>query len=187
MGLFYALPLHPTPCHQKSPSRLSTSYLLTIYGQYQAASLLSRVGGGRWVGVVIIKLKANLSSTSHLTSQLELSLAIISRWKHRDYGWSLQRPSKSWVGLCTEWHTIVIAWVSEEYRGWRRASGILRVQRPKIPIIKITEVINYNMHATSHCHLPPIRRWEPIYICFCNLSMCWKVSTISNELCHVQG
>ena len=43
MGL-YALPLHPTPCHQKSPSRLSTSYLLTIYGQYQAASILSRVG-----------------------------------------------------------------------------------------------------------------------------------------------
>ena len=29
------------------------------------------------VGVVIIKLKANLSSISHLTSQLELSLAII--------------------------------------------------------------------------------------------------------------
>ena len=29
-----------------------------------------------WVGVVIIELKANLSSTSHLTSQLELSLAI---------------------------------------------------------------------------------------------------------------
>ena len=29
------------------------------------------------VGVVIIKLKANLSSTSHLTSQLELSLAIV--------------------------------------------------------------------------------------------------------------
>ena len=31
-----------------------------------------------WVGlgVVIIKLQANLSSTSHLTSQLELSLAI---------------------------------------------------------------------------------------------------------------
>ena len=27
------------------------------------------------VGVVIIKLKANLSSTSHLTSQLELNLA----------------------------------------------------------------------------------------------------------------
>ena len=34
-------------------------------------------GGGGWVGVVIIKLKANLSSTGHLTSQLELSLAII--------------------------------------------------------------------------------------------------------------
>ena len=32
--------------------------------------------GGGWVGVVIIKLEANLSSTSHLTSQLELSLAI---------------------------------------------------------------------------------------------------------------
>ena len=30
------------------------------------------------VGVVIIKLKTNLSSTSHLTSQLELSLAIRS-------------------------------------------------------------------------------------------------------------
>ena len=27
--------------------------------------------------MVIIKLKANLSSTSHLTSQLELSLAIV--------------------------------------------------------------------------------------------------------------
>ena len=34
---------------------------------------LESVGGGGWV--VIIKLKANLSSTSHLTSQLELSLA----------------------------------------------------------------------------------------------------------------
>ena len=33
------------------------------------------VGGWGWLGVVIIKLKANLSSTSHLTSQLELSLA----------------------------------------------------------------------------------------------------------------
>ena len=32
-----------------------------IYGQLQAASLLSR----GWVGVVIIKVKANLSSTSH--------------------------------------------------------------------------------------------------------------------------
>ena len=32
--------------------------------------------GVGWVGVVIIKLKANLSSTSHLTSQLELSLAM---------------------------------------------------------------------------------------------------------------
>ena len=29
------------------------------------------------VGVVIIELKANLSSTSHLTSQLELSFAIL--------------------------------------------------------------------------------------------------------------
>ena len=36
------------PCHQKLPTRLSTSYLLTIYGQFQAASLLSWgwVGGG---------------------------------------------------------------------------------------------------------------------------------------------
>ena len=33
------------------------------------------VGGGGGGGGVIIKLKANLSSTSHLTSQLELSLA----------------------------------------------------------------------------------------------------------------
>ena len=38
---------------------------------------LRRLCGG-WVGVVIIELKANLSSTSHLTSQLELSLAIKS-------------------------------------------------------------------------------------------------------------
>ena len=35
------------------------------------------VGGGGWV--VIIKLKANLSSTSHFTSQLELSLAKIEK------------------------------------------------------------------------------------------------------------
>ena len=45
------------PCHQKLPTRLSTSYLLTIYGQFQAASLLSLVGGGGWV--VIIRNKAN--------------------------------------------------------------------------------------------------------------------------------
>ena len=61
MGLFYAVPLQATPCHQKSPSRLSIPYLMTIYGQFQAASLLSRVGG--WVGVVLIKLELNLSST----------------------------------------------------------------------------------------------------------------------------
>ena len=54
------------PDTQKSPSRLSTSYLLTIYGQFQAASLLSRVGGGGVGGVgglILIKLKAKLSST----------------------------------------------------------------------------------------------------------------------------
>ena len=39
-------PSYPLP--QKLPKRLSTSYLLTIYGQFQAASLLSRVGGGGW-------------------------------------------------------------------------------------------------------------------------------------------
>ena len=39
-----------TPLQQKSPSRLSTSYLLAIHGQFQAASLLSRVGRvGGWV------------------------------------------------------------------------------------------------------------------------------------------
>ena len=48
MGLFHAVPLHPTPCHQKSPSRIFTIHKLPtdhIYGQFQAASLLSRVGG----------------------------------------------------------------------------------------------------------------------------------------------
>ena len=48
------------PATKKTPSRLSSSYLRTKFCQIQAASLLSRVGG--WVGVVIIKLKANLSS-----------------------------------------------------------------------------------------------------------------------------
>ena len=73
MGLFYALPLQATPCQQKSPSRLSTSYLLTIY----MVNFKLHLYFPGWVGVVIIKLKANLSSTSHLTSQLELSLAIL--------------------------------------------------------------------------------------------------------------
>ena len=77
VDLLFSGPLKATPCHQKSPSRLSITYLLTIYNQFQAATLLSRgwVGGGEWV--VIIILKANLGSTSHLTSQLDLSLAIM--------------------------------------------------------------------------------------------------------------
>ena len=52
-------------CHSKLPHATKNrqadyppANLLTIYGQFQAASLLSWVGG-----VVIIKLKANLSST----------------------------------------------------------------------------------------------------------------------------
>ena len=64
MGDFlYPVPLLATPSQQKSPSRLSASYLMGIHGQSQAVSLLYRVGwvgGGGWV---IIKLKANLSST----------------------------------------------------------------------------------------------------------------------------
>ena len=69
MDFLYPVPLQAIPCHQNSPSRLSTSHLLTIYGQFHAASLLSQgwVGVGWWMdgwaGVVIIKLKANLSST----------------------------------------------------------------------------------------------------------------------------
>ena len=64
VDFLYPVPLLATPLHQKSPSRLSTSYLLAIHGQFQAASLLSRVGGGEggWGGG-IIKLKAKLSST----------------------------------------------------------------------------------------------------------------------------
>ena len=88
-------------CHSKLPlppkiTKQTIHQLPTdhIYGQFQAASLLSRVGGlvaeAMWwvgcggyvvgVGVVIIKLKANLSSTSHLTSRLELSMAIQVKW-----------------------------------------------------------------------------------------------------------
>ena len=65
------------PCHQKSPSRLSTSYPLTIYMVNFKLDLYFPGGGseGGWVEVVITESKANLSSTSHLTSQLELSLA----------------------------------------------------------------------------------------------------------------
>ena len=69
------LPLHPTPCHQKSPCRLSTSYLLTIYMVNFKLHLyfpgwvgwLRRLCGGlvaeaMW-WVVIIKHKAKHSST----------------------------------------------------------------------------------------------------------------------------
>ena len=73
MGLFYALPLQATPCQQNSPSRLSTFYLLTIY---MVNFKLHLYFPG--VGVVKIKLKANLTSTSNLTSQLELSLATVT-------------------------------------------------------------------------------------------------------------
>ena len=74
MGLFYALPLQATPCQQKSPSRLSTSYLLTIYMVNFKLHLyfpgwvgwLRRLCGGLFAEamwwVVIIKLKAKLSS-----------------------------------------------------------------------------------------------------------------------------
>ena len=58
LDFLYPVPLLATPLHQKSPSTLSTSYLLAIHGQFQAASLLSQVRVG---GLVIIKLKANLS------------------------------------------------------------------------------------------------------------------------------
>ena len=59
MGLFYAVPLKATPVTKNQS--LSTSYLLTKFGHFQAAPLLSRVGGWRWV--VIIKPKAKLSSS----------------------------------------------------------------------------------------------------------------------------
>ena len=64
MGLFYAVPLQATPCHHQLP----TDQICPL------SSCTSTFPDG-WVGVVIIKLKANLSSTSQLTSQLELSLA----------------------------------------------------------------------------------------------------------------
>ena len=56
MGLFYAVPLQATPAtkNHQADYPLSTSYLLTIYMvNFKLSS---------WGWVVIIKLKANLSS-----------------------------------------------------------------------------------------------------------------------------
>ena len=79
---------------------LSTSYLLTIFCQFQAASLLSRVGGGGWV--VIIKLKSNLSSNwTETWTGLELSLAI-GQFKINisDFYKQTHTPSSSSHGIC---------------------------------------------------------------------------------------
>ena len=48
MGIFYAVPLQATPATKNhiADYPLSTSYLLTKYGHFQAAPLLSQVGGG---------------------------------------------------------------------------------------------------------------------------------------------
>ena len=36
-----------------------------------------------------------------------------------------------------QWPITVTVWVLEEYQGWKLVSGILRVQKPRIPIIEI--------------------------------------------------
>ena len=63
--LLYPVSLQATPCHQKSQRKLSTRHKVPTYplaiGPFQSTSLLSRGWVGWWV--VIIKLKANLSST----------------------------------------------------------------------------------------------------------------------------
>ena len=65
-----------TPCYPLPPKIIKqTIHQLPIDHIWSISSCISTFPGR--VGVVIIKLKANLSSTSHLTSQLELSLAII--------------------------------------------------------------------------------------------------------------
>ena len=77
MGLFYATPSYPLPL---KITKQTIHQLPTTYWPYMVNIKLHLYfpgWGWGWVGVVIIKLKANLSSTSHLTSQLELSLAIM--------------------------------------------------------------------------------------------------------------
>ena len=71
VNLLYPVLLQVTPCHQKFPSRLSTSYPLAINVLFQAASLLSR----GWVGIVIIKLRIG-SVQLALDCEMDLSLTI---------------------------------------------------------------------------------------------------------------
>ena len=70
---YYAVPLHPTPWHPKITKQ--TINQLPTDHKWSISSCISTFPCGRGC-VVIIKLKANLSSTSHLTSELEQSLAI---------------------------------------------------------------------------------------------------------------
>ena len=61
MDLLYPVPVQATPCHQKSPSRLSTSNLLVNFKLHLYFPRVGWVGVGGWV--VIVNLKVNLSST----------------------------------------------------------------------------------------------------------------------------
>ena len=49
MGLLYAVPIQATPATKNHQADYPpATYWPCIYGDFQAASLLSRVGGGGW-------------------------------------------------------------------------------------------------------------------------------------------
>ena len=50
------LELQATPCHQKSPSRISTCCLLIIHSQFQAASTFPEIDGGGGNMIKVLRL-----------------------------------------------------------------------------------------------------------------------------------
>ena len=93
-------PLFPLP---KVSTFLSNSYSPTIYGQFQAASLLS---WGGWVGVVIIRINSN---SVRLTSLLELSLAKFDQSNHNNYEEVIAELKRS-IGILdiVGWYSITV-------------------------------------------------------------------------------
>ena len=61
MGLFYAGPFYVTLCHQKSPRNYPPATYRPNMANFKLYLYFPGWVGG-WLGVVIIKLKANLSS-----------------------------------------------------------------------------------------------------------------------------
>ena len=86
--LFNAIPCYPPPpkITKQTIHQLSTDQIWPL------SSCTSTFPGG-W-GWVVIKLKANLSSTSHLTSQLELSLPKKKQNEFQLVGQKLFGPNK---------------------------------------------------------------------------------------------